>query len=185
MKQSAKWVLPFSFIFLFLCSGGVLPQTNGNASQTNFCERFNPCQLLLQADAEKILGQPVRLTQNISELKGDVRQCSCAYISVAKDKTTGQDTHLYFAVEQREVNPSAEQAQQVMESTRSSNAHDTTILTLSGIGDEAFQLGDQPNRPFIMARKGGVIIRLQIREATALTSLEKLKAFAGEVAKRL
>jgi hypothetical protein len=183
MRRTA---LPFSmFVLLGLFASAMMQTTEGKGSQTGFCEKQKPCQLLTQAEAEKILGQLVRLTQNTSERKGDVRQCSCSYMAVAKNPVSGQDTHLYFAVEQREENPSAEQAHQVLQTIKEENAHDQAIIDLSGIADEAFLLGDSPSRPFIMARKGAVVIRLQVRETANKESLESLKAFARAVAARL
>ena len=184
MKHRVNRLLLLGLIFPLVFSSSLVQKTAGHSEQSGFCDKFKPCQLLVQTEAEKILGQPVRLTQDVSELRGDVRQCTCGYMSVAKNKTSGQDIHLFFAIEQSEPNPSTEQARQVMESTKTANAQNQTILDLSGIGDEAFQLGDQPDRPFIMARKGAVILRLQIREALQPNSLEKLKAFARGVLKQ-
>jgi hypothetical protein len=185
MKRGTKWFLLLSLLLSFLFSSGAMQKTEGHGGQSGFCDRLKPCQLLSHADAEKILGQSVRLTKDISELRGDVRQCSCVYTAVFKDKASGQDTNLFFAVEQTEPNPSEEQSRQTMKSTRDANSPNIAIIDLSGIGDEAYLLGDQPNIHFIMARKGVVVIRLQIKEATEQPSLERLKAFAREVTKRL
>lgn len=185
MKRSTKWVY-LLFVFLpFLLSGSVMQKTEGNNNEAGLCEKLKPCQLLTQANAERILGQSVRLTGDKSELKGEVRQCRCTYTGVSKDPASGQDINLHFSFEQKENQPSAEQARQVMDTTKSENAHDLSIRDLSGIGDQAFLLGEEPNVHFIMARKGAVVIRLQIKQATEKTSLEELKAFAREVAKRL
>jgi hypothetical protein len=183
MERRAKWFLLLLVILPFFTASGVIQKAKGN--QANLCEKLKPCQLLTQAHAEKIIGQPVRLTGDNSERRGDIRQCSCIYTGVAKDPVSGQDVNLYFSFEQKESSPSAEQAHQVMASTKSENAHDTIIKDLSGIGDEAFRLGEESNVHFIMARKGAVIIRLQVKQATEKSSLEELKSFAGKVANRL
>jgi hypothetical protein len=185
MQRGTKWFLFLFAFLLFFMSGGVMQKTEGRGNQAALCERLKPCQLLTQADAERILGQSARLTGDKSEMKGEVRQCRCTYTAVAKDPASGQDINLHFSFEQKESKPSVEQARQVMETTKSENAHDLSIKDLSGIGDQAFLLGEEPHTHFVMARKGAVVIRLQIRQATAKTSLEELKAFAREVAKRL
>jgi hypothetical protein len=185
MKGFTKWFSLLLVILALLVSSPFMQATEGKAGQAAWCEKLKPCQLLTPADAEKILGQPVRPIRDGSELKGEVRQCSCAYTGIAKDPASRQDVNLYFSFEQKENSPSAEQARRLMASTKSENAHDAVIDDLSGIGDEAFRLGDVPNIHFIMARKGGVIIRLQVKQATEKASLEELKAFAKEVAKRL
>jgi hypothetical protein len=114
-----------------------------------------------------------------------VRQCRCTYTALAKDEASGEDINLNFIIEQQEGNPSVEQARQVMETIRNDNSHDRLIKTLSGIGDDAFLLGDELPIYFIMARKGPVVIRLQIKQATKQTSLEELKAFAAKLGKLL
>lgn len=185
MKGFTKWFYILLVISALLVSSPFMQATEGSDRQAALCEKLKPCQLLTPADAEKILGQPVRPTRDGSELKGEIRQCSCAYTANAKDPASGKDINLYFSFEQKENSPSAEQAHRLMTSTKSENAHDAVIDDLSGIGDEAFRIGDVPNIHFIMARKGGIIIRLQVKQATEKTSLEELKTFAKEVAKRL
>ncbi len=185
MKRGTKWFLLLLVILPCLISSRVIQKAEGKDNQAGLCEKLKPCQLLTQADAERILGQPVRMTGDISELKGEVRQCGCAYTGVAKDPASGQDINLYFSFEQKESSPSVEQARRVMATTKSENAHDTSIRDLSGIGDEAFLLGENPDVHFIMARKGAAVIRLQIKVATEKTSLEELKSFASKVANRL
>jgi hypothetical protein len=185
MKHATKWFLLFLVVLPFFISSGFIQKTEGKENQANLCAKQKPCELLTQTDAEKILGQAVRLSGENSERKGEVRQCSCIYTSVAKDPSSGQDINLYFSFEQKEGSASTEQAQRVMASTKSENAHDSVITDLSEIGDEAFRLGEEANVHFIMARKGAVVIRLQIKQATEKTSLEELKSFAGKVAKRL
>jgi hypothetical protein len=184
-RRSVNRILILLLILTGFLSSGLTPKTAGNATQANFCDRVKPCQLLVQDEAEKILGQAVRLTENRSDLKGNVRQCVCAYGSLTNDQTGGQDLKLFFSLEQQESNPSAEQARQLMESTKSDNAHDLVITNISDIGDEAFLLGDLPNRHFIMARKGAVIMRLQVTRTTNRTSLEALKTFAQRVTRQL
>jgi len=185
MRFCTKWYLLLPLFLLFFFSSPVLQNTEGNDNQASLCERLKPCQLLTPANAEKILGQPVRQTQDTSELKGKVRQCSCIYQGVSKDPVSGQDINLYFSIEHEESKPSAEQAHRVLQSIKNDNAHDSTITDEPGIGDEAFRLGDSPNVHFILARKGAIVIRLQIKQATEKTSLEELRSFARETAKRL
>lgn len=185
MKRGTRWFLLLLVILPFFISSSVMQKTEGKANQAGLCEKLKPCELLTQADAERVLGQPVRLTGDTSELRGEVRQCSCIYTGVARDPVSGQDINLYFSYEQKESGSSAEQAQRVMASTKSENAHDASIKDLSGIGDEAFLLGANPDVHFIMARKGAVVIRMQIKQATEKTSLEELKSLASKVAKRL
>ena len=184
MKRGIKWWLLLLVILSCLISSPIIQKIE-SSEKADLCNKLKPCELLTQADAERILGQSVRLIGERSESRGEVRQCICMYTGIVKDPVSGQDINLYFSFEQKESSPSAEQAQQVMASTKSENAHDAIIKSLSAIGDEAFRLGEESNIHFIMARKGGVIIRLQIKQATEKTSFEELKSFASKVAKRL
>ncbi|HKA20120.1 MAG TPA: hypothetical protein VKN18_17660 [Blastocatellia bacterium] len=153
--------------------------------QSHVCDRVKPSQLLTQTIAERMLGQTGRLTPDTTTMKGNVRQCACAYFGASKDKETGQDSVVYFSLEEKEKTPSAEEAKQVLVSTKEANAHDTDIVDLSGIGDEAFLLGNDPTSHLIMARKGGIIMRLQVKKAVGTRSLEESKAFAERVLKGL
>jgi hypothetical protein len=184
MSLNGRQVLLYSLLtFLLLTS--LSTATAGSGKLINLCDKIKPCQLLTKADAEKMLGQSARLTQETSELKGDVRQCLCAYAGLSTDATAGQNSVLFFSLEQREANPSAEQARQVLVSTKESNEHDTAILDLKGIGDEAILFSTDSSSHFIMARRGGIVMRLQIKRAAGTKSLEETKAFAIRVSKYL
>jgi len=88
-------------------------------------------------------------------------------------------------LEEKEASPSAEQASQVLRSTKEANQHDSLIGDLKGIGDEAFLLSNDSNSHLIMGRRGWIIIRLQVKRAVGTKSLEELKAFAEKVSKVL
>ncbi len=180
-----KRYLHLSFLTTFLFMSSVMPAAEGYDNQAGWCERLKPCKILGQSEAERILGQPARLSREIAELRGVVRQCGCAYVGLSKNNNSGQQSALYFVVEQREGNPSAEQAQHLMTTTKNDNSHDQTVSELQGIGDEAFLLSAEPSSGyFLMARKGAVIIRLQVKQSEN-ASAEALKAFAREAVNRL
>jgi len=173
------WSL-LSFLFLF----GLAP-ARGNGTAAGICDKAKPCELLSQSNAERILGQSTRPAKDATQLKGDVRQCLCAYTGVTPDKETGQDCLLFFALEEKETNPTPEQARQVLVSTKEANEHDTQILDLDGIGDQAFVLSNDPGSHLLMARKGSVIMRLQVKRAVGAKSLEEIKAFALKAFKQI
>jgi hypothetical protein len=179
VKQSS-----FCCLSLFLLFAGGLSLA-GSAGQVHICDKVKPSQLLTQSVAERMLGQTARLTPDSTTIKGNIRQCTCAYFGVSKDRATGQDSVIYFSLEEKEKMPSAEEARQVLLSTKEANVHDTDIIDLDGIGDEAFLLGNDSNSHLIMARKGGVIMRLQVKKAVGTKSLEESKAFAAKVFNRL
>jgi hypothetical protein len=184
MKSNRRSVLlcgVLSVVFLT----AVFTAAAGTRGRSGVCDKMKPCQLLAKSDAERMLGQSARLTQDATELKGDVRQCLCAYTRVSKDGANGQDSVLFFSLEEKEANPSADQASQVLVSTKEANEHDTLILDLKGVGDQAFVLSNDSDSHLIMARKGAVIMRLQIKRAAGTDSLEQIKAFAETISKLL
>jgi hypothetical protein len=172
-------VLSMFLVALFFGSTAIAFQ------QASFCDRIKPCEMLPQSEAEKLLGQPARLIMNTSERRGDVRQCMCGYKGVSVDKDSGQDCALYFSLEQKEENPSAQLAHQVIISTKEANFHDSFVSDLKGIGDEAFLLGNDPYSHLIMARKGVVVLRLQVKHSTREKSADDLRAFAEKVFKQI
>jgi hypothetical protein len=184
MRTNGRRVLFYSLLTILFMEGVMTPAAE-TGGRPGICDRMKPCQLLSQSGAEKMLGQSARLTQDTSHLKGDVRQCLCAYKGVSPDKETGQDSLLFFSLEEKEVNPSAEQARQVLVSTKEANEHDTAILDLKGVGDEAFLLSNDTDSHLIMARKGAIIMRLQVKRAAGTRSAEELQAFAEKVFKQL
>ncbi len=183
ISKHRRMLLYTMLISLFL--GASMTVAAGPGRSAGVCQRLKPCQLLGQSTAEGILGQSARLTQETSEMRGDVRQCMCAYKGVSPDKETGQDSALFFSLEERDSNPSAEQASQVLASTKDANALDHSILDLKGVGDEAFLLSNDSNSHLIMARRGTIILRLQVKRAVGTRSSEELKAFAKKVSKLL
>jgi hypothetical protein len=184
MKSNCRLVLLCGVLSVVLLTA-VFTAAAGNRGRSGVCDKMKPCQLLAKSDAERMLGQSARLTQDTSQLKGDVRQCLCAYTGVSKDGSSGQDSLLFFSLEEKEASPSAEQASQVLVSTKEANEHDTEILDLKGVGDQAFVLSNDSNSHLIMARKGAIIIRLQIKRAAGTKSLEEIKAFAEKISKLL
>lgn len=145
-------------------------------------EKAEPCKYLSFADAEKILGQPVRLIENISKVEGDVRKSDCVYRGISKDKVSGKDINLYFSLERKEQNPTVERARQIFESSyKKINEPDLSVQVLNGIGDEAFLISNPPNFHFMMVRKDEVIFRFKMNKAAENTSVEELKAFAKKV----
>ena len=182
MMFKTRRVLLYLMLTLLLL-GGVMKRVAGRSAPAGICDRMKPCKLLAQSDAERMLGQSARLMTDTSELKGDVRQCMCAYTGVSTDRAGGENGVLYFSLEERESNRSAEQARQVLVSTKEANAHDTSIWDLKGVGDEAFLLSNDSSSHLIMARRGPIIMRLQVKRAAGTKSLEELKTFAEKVSK--
>ncbi|CAN5597452.1 hypothetical protein BH10ACI1_BH10ACI1_26380 [soil metagenome] len=184
MKE--KFLLIALFLLLFVSA--VSCQTNVATinEKSVSAEKSKPCEFLTPSDAEKILGQTVRLIENTSKIEGDVSKSDCVYRGISKDKVSGKDVNLYFSLERQEQNPTVEQARQIFASTyKKINEPALSVEVLSGIGDEAFSISNPSNFHFIMVRKGEIIFRIKLNKATENTSLEELKAFAKKFAEQL
>jgi hypothetical protein len=160
-------------LMLFLASALSL-----NCQTKPAAEKVNPCKYLSFAEAEKILGQRVRLITNSWDFKDDKTRFDCTYRSIEKDKTSGWETSLFFTLEE-----SADEvgAKQIYTNIWNLTENHAGIEILSGIGDEAYARSDVPNFHFLMARKGKFTIRLKINKAVETTSFDELKAFAKKV----
>ena len=170
-------------ICLFVWTPFFISRADG--AKTHFAAKPKPCKFLIYAEAEKILGQPVRLIETISKIEGDVSKSDCVYSGISKDKISGKDINLYFSIEQKAQNPTVAEARQVFESAyRKINEPDLSVQVLSEIGDESFLISNPPYFHFMMVRKGEIIFRIKLNKAAENTSLEELKAFAKKFAEK-
>lgn len=174
-----KNILMLSGIFLSLV-------LSINCQTKTVDEKIKLCQFLSSAEAEKILGQPVRLVETNSKIEGDVSRSDCIYTGISKDKVSGKDINLYFSFERKAQNPTVEEARKVFESAyRKINEPELSVQLLSEIGDESFIISNPPHFHFIMVRKGEIIFRIKMNKAAETTSLEELKAFAKKFAEKI
>ena len=157
-----------------------------NVVNTQFAAKPEPCKFLTPSDAEKILGQPVRLIESISEIEGNVRKTACVYTGISKERAGGKEVNLYFSLEMKEENRTVEEARQIFNSTYTKiNEPSLSVEVLNGIGDEAFSISNPGNFHFIMVRKGENIFRIKLNKATENTLLGELKAFAKKFAEQI
>lgn len=168
-------------LFLFLIFSAFVLSLNCQTKGTN--EKAEPCKYLSFTEAEKILGRKVALITNSWTFSADKTRFECNYRAIEKDKASGEDINLYFAVEQQDQNPTAEQAHEIFESAyKKINEPEISVGKLSGIGDEAFFISNPPHFHFMMVRKGGIIFRIKLNKAGEGTSLEELKIFMKKIA---
>src|SRR5204862_1518453 len=76
MERGIKWWLLLLVILSWLISSPIIQKIE-SSEKADLCNKLKPCELLTQADAERILGQSVRLIGERSESRGEIRQCSC------------------------------------------------------------------------------------------------------------
>ena len=140
------------------------------------------CSLLAVSDAEKILGQAVRLIENTVEVKDNIRQSKCAYTALFRDKASGSEINLYFMLEET---PGEERARQIFETIRKSNEDHQGFENLNGVGDQAYAHSDKSHFHYVMAQKGKFTIRLKVNKAVETTSFDELKTFLKKAVERI
>jgi len=180
-------LMKMKIMLLVLCLFASAPflTSQSNVFETQVAAKMKPCKFLTVTDAEKIIGQPVRLTENTSKIEGSVRKSGCTYRGISKDKLSGKDINLYFSLEQQVQNPSVEKAQREFASSYQKVDEPLLLVELlSAIGDEAFVISNTPHFHFIMVRKGGTIFRMKLNKAPEKNSLSELKAFAKKFAEK-
>lgn len=172
-----NYLMIVGFLFTAVLSVNCQTNTSANDKQTVSDNKLKPCKFLSASDAERILGQPVQLITNSWTFKDNATRFDCNYRGINKDKASGREINLFFALEEI----SEEQVKQLFDGYRKSNDSNGNVKDLSGLGDAAFTQSDEPNFHLVLVRKGKHLIRLKINKAVEATSLEELKSFAKRV----
>ncbi len=164
-----KLSINLAFLSLSLISCGQSATTSTN----------NPSLSCLdKTDAEKILGQPARLTENTTEKKDNVVKYRCTYTATEKEAGTRKTGHLYYMLEKYNNESSA---QNVYAGIVAQNKDMPNLKALNNIGDEALRHTDNQNFDMIIARKGNKIIRLKVNKLTAMTSVNDLQIVVEKI----
>ena len=130
--------------------------------------------LTTAADAEKILGAPVKLTANTYETKNGIFQNKCTYTAVFKGGRPGV-SNLYCMYERY---PDAGAAHKVYSSIVNSNKNVPGQEQLKGVGDEGYFHSDKQNFSLVILRKNNEMFRFKINKLINKTSADELKKFA-------
>lgn len=174
---------------------GARPNGATTAASAPQTASINICALVTKADAENVLGAPVKDTEKdgsggceykIADEKGGMR-IGVLSVSVETDGKTAFDMH-------RKMSGVAENLLDVAIKDESSDAsrEETERQTggrtrwLSGVGDKAYMSGGfgggMMNAPMVSAVKGDVWILVQAFSNSGGGSEDALKAVAGKVA---
>ncbi len=130
-------------------------------------------------DAERILGQAVRMSERSYTGSDSVNTSRCTYTTVSADPVTNQTGHLYWLAEQYR---SPEAAHQVYAEILNNNDGMAGIDKLSDLGEEGWVQTDKTNFHFILFRKKNMVVRMKVNKITSFTSLDQLKKIAAGVA---
>jgi hypothetical protein len=124
-------------------------------------------------DAEKVLGQTVRLTDSSSEEKSGVSKQRYTYMGI-----TDTVSHLYYLSAKY---PAITAAQNAYATIVAGNIGMPGLEKISGLGDEAFFYTDKQHFYLIIFRKKNQLITLKVNKLTSKTSAPELRKLAAKL----
>jgi hypothetical protein len=135
--------------------------------------------LLSVPDAQKILGQPTKLTGRTTKVKEGVTQYQCTYLAGPETVAGSRPCYLYYSLERH---AEVAKAQKLYADMLASNSGMAGVKTLSGVGDEAWLHTDSNNFVLLIVRKGNALLRLKINKLTSKVSTAELQNAASRMA---
>lgn len=148
-----KIFFSFAFAFLFLAVGQHV--------------KAQPVRLSL-TEAEKIMGEAVRLNDSSSGYASGAYFYKCSYFGISTDSVTGRIGKLYYMYEEYDKES---EAHNVYQGFKTANEKNSPLKDLS-FGDEGYYQGPPGPPPFILVRKGNKMLRLKVNKSTSHTSSE-------------
>ena len=139
-------------------------------------------KLLTLTDAEKIMGEPAKLTCNTFIKKGDTLEYKCDYTALSQDTITSKIGKLYFMYEAyREVAAAANAYAAIYEA----NSRHEGVEVVSGLGNEAYYHSDQTGFYFFLVRKNEKMFRLKLNKVTSRSSVVEFKEATRRIVDKL
>ncbi len=138
--------------------------------------------LLTLADAEKIMGEPAKLTGNSFIDKGDTLEYKCDYTALSQDPVTQKTGKLYFMYEI--YSGAAAAASAYADIYKANSAHEGVEI-VKGLGTEAYYHSDQTGFYFYLVRKNEKMCRLKLNKITSHSSLPEFKEAIKRVVDKL
>jgi hypothetical protein len=128
------------------------------------------------SEAEKIMGEPLRLTDSSSAYANGAHNYKCTYTGITKDDKTGRIGKLYYMFEEYDK---GSEAHRVYEGFKIANEKNSPLTNLP-FGDEGYYQGPPGPPNFILVRKANKMLRFKVNKSTSHTSVDGLM----EVAKK-
>jgi len=129
-------------------------------------------KLITLSFAEKIMGEPAKLTCNTFIKKGDTLEYKCDYTALSQDEISKKTGKLYFMYE---VYGSAAAAENAYTFFYKANSGNEGIEIVQGLGDEAYYHTDGNNFYFFLVRKKEKLLRLKVNKVTSHSSEAEFK----------
>ncbi len=138
--------------------------------------------LLTLSFAERIMGEPGKLTCNMFTQKGDTLEYRADYTAVSPDQVTGKTGKLYFMFE---VYSSIAAVKNAYTSIYQANKGHAGVEIVPGLGDEAYFHTDGSNFYFFLVRKNEKMLRLKVNKVTSHSSRAEFKAVTRIIVDKL
>jgi hypothetical protein len=132
--------------------------------------------ILTLPEAEKIMGEPMKLNDSSSSYANGIHSFQCSYFGFVKDSATGFEGRLYYMYEDYDKES---EAHKVYEGFRISNEKNSPLKNFA-VADEGYYQVPPGPPPFILARKGTRLYRFKINKSTINSSVERLLEVASE-----
>jgi hypothetical protein len=139
-------------------------------------------KLLTLTDAEKIMGEPAKLTCNTFLKKSDTLEYKCDYTALSEDEKTNKTGKLYFMYE---VYAGETPAKNAYAGIYQANSGHEGVEIVSGLGDEAYYHSDGTNFYFFLVRKEEKMFRMKLNKVTSHSSVTNFKEVAKLIADKL
>lgn len=123
-------------------------------------------ELFSLADAEKILGEPAKLSNNTEGFDGQSGFHNIDYTANDTDRVSGKLGAIYLLMQSYTTEAGAQERYAKIKTANERAG----IETLTDVGDEAYFHTDNENFLFIMARKGVKVLTMKVNKVTSKTS---------------
>ena len=173
--------LPFLLLLTLLSCQPASNNDNVDTTQTESADWGDSIilqDLFTRQQAERILGEPMHVTDSVLTTADDLIVFNSTYTANTADPSNGKTGNLYVMIEHYRY---IESAMQTYTSIYQSNQEHEGIEVLQGVGDQAYFHTDGENFLFVLARKGGKVLRMKVNKVTSHTSRTAFDQVTKEV----
>jgi hypothetical protein len=171
-------------VIVFLSACVQSTKSNGNNAQQGQKKPAKPVtldNLVTVDDVEKIMGEPLHLSDSTTKHAADATTYQCAYKANAEDPKSKKTGAIYFLFEEYDQVSSAQKKYSFIKTANQNHG----IKTLHDLGDEAYFHTDSENFYFVMVRKGARVFNMKVNKITSTTSLDEFNRIAKNITDNL
>jgi len=155
--------------------------SNAQQDQNKPAKRVKLDNLVTIDDVEKIMGEPLHLSDSATKRAADATTYQCAYKANTEDIKSKKTGAIYFLFEEYGQVSSAQKKYSFIKTANQNHG----IKTLHDLGDEAYFHTDRENFYFVMVRKGARVFNMKVNKITSTTSLDEFNRIAKNITDNL